>query len=547
MSGRAAKRTKAEATSGGEAPAAATARSAVGIAAFSGDNKPIAQDLVNFINHAWTPYHAVEEASRRLMQAGFQHISEKAAWDVKPGGKYFFTRNMSTICAFAVGEKYVPGNGFFMIGAHTDSPCLKLKPVSKSSKSGWLMINVETYGGGLWYTWFDRDLGLAGRVLVRGGEGEQIQHRLVRIDRPILRIPMLAIHLQRDIHSAGFKPNLQTNFAPVLATAAKAQLDKPAAAAPASTSAGGESAAAAALKAQEANKHHSLLLEMVAQQLGVAPADILDFELHVCDVQPATLGGATDEFVLAGRLDNLCMSYLSLQAMLDTCTAPGSLAEETGVRAIALFDHEEVGSESAQGAGGPLMRDTITRVASALSKGEEGAVERAMRSSFLVSADMAHALHPNYADKHDPDHQPKMHEGMVLKHNSNQRYATNSVSAALFREVGHRRGIPCQEFSVRNDTPCGSTIGPILSSLLGCRTVDVGVAQLSMHSIREMCGVDDIGIAYKHFVAFFEDFSALDKHIDVDALPPANIIGTISGTECHHTHSKGPLIDPTPK
>eukprot|EP00195_Chlamydomonas_chlamydogama_P003838 CAMPEP_0202920920 /NCGR_PEP_ID=MMETSP1392-20130828/77107_1 /ASSEMBLY_ACC=CAM_ASM_000868 /TAXON_ID=225041 /ORGANISM="Chlamydomonas chlamydogama, Strain SAG 11-48b" /LENGTH=522 /DNA_ID=CAMNT_0049614441 /DNA_START=192 /DNA_END=1760 /DNA_ORIENTATION=- len=489
----------------------------------------LARGMVDYINISWTPYHAVEEASRRLLEAGFQHISERGAWEIKAGGKYFFTRNMSTIVAFAVGEKWAPGNGFNMIGAHTDSPCLKLRPVTKNTKSGYLLVNVETYGGGLWYTWYDRDLGLAGRVLMRSGEA--LQHRLVKIDRPILRIPMLAIHLQRDIHTAGFKPNLQTNFSPILATTVKAQLDKPAADAAASSS-----TSAAVKSTDTANKHHTVLMELLAKELGSKPEDIVEFELNLCDVQPATIGGIQDEFVYAGRLDNLAMSYISLQALIDSCKEADSLKEETGVRAVALFDHEEVGSDSAQGAGGPVMRDTIKRVAAALSNGEEGAVERTLVSSFLVSADMAHALHPNYTDRHEPDHQPKFHGGLVVKYNANQRYSTNAVSAGLFSELARRKGLPCQEFSARNDMACGSTIGPILSSNLGCRTVDVGIPQLSMHSIREMCGTDDVAIAYNHFLAFYEEFSKLDKLLDVDSLPPPNIIGKLRDPPCHHIH-----------
>lgn len=407
------------------------------------------------------------------------------------------------------------------------------------------------------YTWYDRDLGLAGRVLVKSkDEGGKIQHRLVKIDRPILRIPMLAIHLQRNIHTDGFKPNLQTNFAPILATTVKAQLglstsspteapteegkDASTAAAAATTSnaPAPPAAASSTSKGAEAAKHHSLLLEMIASELGVSQDDILDFELNVCDVQPGSIGGARSEFIFAGRLDNLAMSYCALEALIESCRGEDALSDETGVRAIALFDHEEVGSDSAQGAGGPVMRDTITRVASSLSKeGAEGVVEMTMLASFLVSADMAHALHPNYSDKHDPDHQPKIHEGLVLKHNTNQRYATNSVSAALFREVGRKRGITCQEFSVRNDMPCGSTIGPILASNLGCKTVDVGIAQMSMHSIREMCGVEDVDIATSHFIAFFQDMSKLDKTLDVDSLPPPNIQGVMADVPCQHvTH-----------
>ncbi|GLI59309.1 hypothetical protein VaNZ11_001163 [Volvox africanus] len=497
-----------------------------------------AEKLLSFINYAWTPFHAVEEAARRLVAAGFTPISEREPWSVQPGGRYFFTRNMSTVVAFAVGAKFQPGNGFYMVGAHTDSPCLKLKPVTASSKGGYNMINVETYGGGLWYTWYDRDLGLAGRVLLREDVGatassnvggSSLKHRLVKIDRPLMRIPMLAIHLQRDIHTAGFKPNLQTNFAPLIASAAKTQLM-------AETAPAAATAAAAAAAANTGHRHSPLLLSLLASELGCAPEAIVDFELHLVDVQPGVVGGAHGEFVFTGRLDNLAMSYVALQALVDSCPDVSSLAEETGVRSIALFDHEEVGSESAQGAGGPVMRDTITRVAAALAGGQEGAVERTLRNSFLVSADMAHALHPNYSDKHDPDHQPRMHGGLVIKHNHNQRYATNSVSAALFREVARRHGIPCQEFSVRNDMPCGSTIGPILSSNLGCRTVDCGIAQLSMHSVREQCGTDDVALAYDHLLHFFREFSLLDASLDVDSLPPPSISGTVADTPCCHTH-----------
>jgi aspartyl aminopeptidase len=348
-----------------------------------------------------------------------------------------------------------PGNGFYMIGAHTDSPCLKTKPVTKGNKAGYQMVNIQPYGGGLWcvrlirggeaagwqqeqdmggcgiprdpsthlsgcacahtadvrrprrprhrrHTWFDRDLGVAGRVLIRttAPDGTDcMAHRLVKIDRPLLRIPMLAIHLQRDVNSEGFKMNAQTNLAPVLATAAKAALGLDPADAPATG---------------EAAKHHAALLDLVAKEAGCSAADIIDFELQLCDVQPGQIGGINNEFVFIGRLDNLGMSFMALQSLIDT-TGDGALADETGVRSIALFDHEECGSSSAQGAGGPVMRDTITRVARALSGGEADAVERSMQASFLVSADMAHALHPNYADKHDGDLQPRFHEGLVLK------------------------------------------------------------------------------------------------------------------------------------
>ncbi|KAI8476626.1 MAG: peptidase M18, aminopeptidase I [Monoraphidium minutum] len=510
--------------------------------------KARALDMLEFINAAWTPYHAVEEAARRLSAAGFEHIAEKDAWDqLRPGGKYYFTRNMSTVVAFAVGKKYRPGGPFYMVGAHTDSPCLKIKPVSKATGGGCQLVNVETYGGGLWYTWFDRDLGVAGRALVR--EGGKLVHKLVKVTKPVLRIPMLAIHLQRNLYTEGFKPNFQTNLMPLLATASKAAAAAAAAAAPAApppaaaaapaapdagggAGGGGDGGAAGSV----AGKHHAMFMQLICEELGCAPGDVVDFELNVCDTQPGVLGGAAEEFVFAGRLDNLASCYTAIEALCDSVRGEGALDEEVAVRSVACFDHEEVGSDSAQGAGGPVMRDTITRVARALAGGEEGAVERALRQSFLVSADMAHALHPTYTDKHDALNAPAFHGGMVLKHNSNQRYATNAISAALFREAGRRAGVPVQEFCVRNDMPCGSTIGPILASSLGCRTVDVGVPQLAMHSIREMCGVDDIEMAYAHFLAFYKHFSELDATLDLDSLPPPDIKGTIRDPPCDHVH-----------
>ncbi|KAK9905851.1 hypothetical protein WJX75_007577 [Coccomyxa subellipsoidea] len=507
----------------------------------------IAKAMLDYINASWTPYHAVEEASRRLNAAGFEKLSERQSWQgLKKGGRYYFTRNASTIVAFAVGANYEAGNGFHMVGAHTDSPCLKLKPHSKGVKAGFLTVNVEPYGGGLWHTWFDRDLSVAGRVLVR--EQERLVQKLVKVTKPIMRIPMLAIHLYREIGEQGFKPNKQNHVVPILATAIKAAANSGSKASPGANKAeavqgsASETEAKVALEATNAKEkeasdpHHPALLRLLASELKCSTSDIVDFELSVCDTQPGVIGGLEDEFLFVGRLDNLAMSYLSLRALIDSTFGADALNDETAIKAVALFDHEEVGSASAQGAGGPVMRDTITRVSQAFSEGAVDAPVRAIQNSFLVSADMAHALHPNYADKHEPDHKPQFHRGLVLKHNVNQRYATNAVSATLFRELAKRRGIPTQEFCVRSDMACGSTIGPILASGLGCRTVDVGAPQLSMHSIREMCALDDMSHAYNHFCAFFKDFSALDASIDVDDLPLPNIEGTITDVPCNHVH-----------
>ena len=488
----------------------------------------VAEELVDYLNQSWTSFHATSESARLLTQAGYTRLLERdAEWNLEPGGKYFFTRNASSIVAFAVGEKYEPGNGFNIIGAHTDSPCPKLKPVSAIAKGGFLNVGVQTYGGGLWHTWFDRDLSVAGRVLLRRGKDKgRMTHELVRVERPIIRIPTLAIHLDRNVNADGFKLNTETHLAPVLSTAIKGELEVETVSTP-DARAGGEQIKKQGGDEKQKQKqkqkkpaHHPLLLAVLAEELGCDPHEIVDFELEVCDVQPSVIGGAAREFIYSGRLDNLASSFCALKALIEAGDG-GGLENETGVRMIALFDNEEVGSDSTHGAGGTLVADAINRtVATLCAGGPEGLAlrEKTLRNSFLVSADMAHALHPNYMEKHEANHQPKMHQGVVVKHNANQRYATTAVTATLFRECAVAAGIPTQDFVVRNDMGCGSTIGPILSTNLGMRTVDVGVPQLSMHSVREMCGTEDIDICFRHFTAFFDNFAAIDAQMDdVDA------------------------------
>ncbi|KAM0000977.1 putative aspartyl aminopeptidase [Helianthus debilis subsp. tardiflorus] len=443
------------------------------------EESSVAADLIDFLNASPTAFHAVDEAKKRLKAAGYEQIFERGDWNLQAGKKYFFTRNYSTVVAFAIGKKYVAGNGFHIVGAHTDSPCLKLKPVSKVSKGGYLEVGVQTYGGGLWHTWFDRDLTIAGRLIIKEGksDGASYSHRLVRLQEPIMRIPTLAIHLDRGVND-GFKVNTQTHLAPVLATSVKAELNKVVA---------DNGPDGKPIESPNSQKHHSLLLQLLAAQ----------------------------EFIFSGRLDNLCMSFCSLKALIDATVSEKSLEDESGVRMVALFDHEEVGSNSAQGAGSPVMFDALSRITTFFSSDSQ-LLEKAIQRSFLVSADMAHALHPNYMDKHEENHQPKLHSGLVIKHNANQRYATNAVTAFIFREIAAKHNLPVQDFVVRNDMPCGSTIGPILASGTGIRTVDIGAPQLSMHSIREMCAVDDVKHSYEHLKAFYEEFTCLDAKIAVD-------------------------------
>uniref|UniRef100_A0A7N0VEM2 Aspartyl aminopeptidase n=1 Tax=Kalanchoe fedtschenkoi TaxID=63787 RepID=A0A7N0VEM2_KALFE len=471
----------------------------------------VVSELIEFLNASPTAFHAVDEARKRLEAAGYERISEKDDWKLEAGKKYFFTRNYSTIIAFAIGKKYVGGNGFHIVGAHTDSPCLKLKPVSKVSKGGYLEVGVQTYGGGLWHTWFDRDLTIAGRVILRETKDGSVSysHRLVRIKDPIMRIPTLAIHLDRGVND-GFKVNTHNHLVPVLATSIKAELNKKV-----SENTGAVEGGVVGKKYDvntdcEKQNHHPLLLQLLATEIGCQPHEICDFELQACDTQPSVVAGAMNEFIFSGRLDNLCMTFCSLKALIEATSSASSLQDEIGVRMVALFDHEEIGSNSAQGAGSPAMLDALSRITNAFSPDSQ-VLRKAIQKSFLVSADMAHALHPNYMDKHEENHQPKMHGGLVSKHNANQRYATNAVTSFIFKEIATRHNLPIQDFVIRNDMPCGSTIGPILASGVGIRTVDVGAPQLSMHSIREMCAVDDVKHSYEHFKAYFEEFQELDR------------------------------------
>eukprot|EP00276_Gloeochaete_wittrockiana_P002075 CAMPEP_0184673268 /NCGR_PEP_ID=MMETSP0308-20130426/86582_1 /TAXON_ID=38269 /ORGANISM="Gloeochaete witrockiana, Strain SAG 46.84" /LENGTH=489 /DNA_ID=CAMNT_0027120735 /DNA_START=128 /DNA_END=1597 /DNA_ORIENTATION=+ len=454
-----------------------------------------AADFVSFVNQAPSPFHAVDVSRKRLLENGFEPLSESDHWSLKPNGRYFFTRNQSTIVAFTVGGKYQPGNGMKIVAGHTDSPNLKVKPVSAVTKAGFLQLGVETYGGGLWYTWFDRDLTIAGRVIVSVSAGAssppRFDHRLVHVTRPLMRISSLAIHLDREANEK-FAPNKQSHLLPFLSTAIKGQLEKD----------------------SEDARHHPAFLRLLADELKCEPSDIVDFELSVCDTQPATIGGLCREFIFSPRIDNLLSCFCILQAFLDTLS---SVPNDEYVRVIAMFDHEECGSDSTQGAGSTLMVDLLRRLARCLSEpnpsspGLSDAFERVCRKSFLISADCAHACHPNYADKHEDRHRPKFHGGPVIKTNSNQRYATNSLTALTIRTLAQRHNIPVQDFVVRNDMGCGSTIGPILATNCGIRTVDIGNAQLSMHSIREVCAVDDVDYMAALLGAFFEEFQEVDR------------------------------------
>lgn len=488
--------------------------------------------LANVNDSCSIAYHAVQSSISRLEKAGFTSIKERDNWSstLRPGGKYYMTRNASTIVAFTIGSKWKPGNPIAMVGAHTDSPCLRIKPVSKKTGVGFMQVGVETYGGGIWHSWFDRDLSIAGRVLVKDGKGNFVQ-KLVKVDRPIIRIPTLAIHLDR---SSEFNPNKETELFPIAGMIA-AELNRTGETAASKSDANENPEETFQPLKDLTDRHHPYIIELIAQHAGVEVPDVVDFEMVLYDTQKSCLGGLNEEFIYSARLDNLEMTYCSVMGLIDSVSA-GSLDEETSIRLITCFDHEEIGSTSAHGANSDLLPAVVRRL-SILAGGRHGdtssdkswehissdpeidlttAFEQSMAVSFLVSADMAHSVHPNYVGKYESNHQPEMNKGTVIKINANQRYATNSPGIVLVQEAAKHAGVPLQLFVVRNDSSCGSTIGPMLSAKLGVRTLDLGNPQLSMHSIRETGGTYDVGHAIKLFSSFLSNYSGLEAKIFVD-------------------------------
>lgn len=346
-----------------------------------------AKEFVTFLNEACTAFHAVQAAKIRFLNAGYKELSLGDSWKLEKMGKYFFTKNSTTIIAFTIGGEYETGNGLTVLGAHTDSPCFKVKPVTCHTKSNSLMLNTQNYGGGLWYTWFDRDLGIAGRLIVRGEDGD-IKTQLVRVDEPIARIPSLAIHLDRSANEK-FAPNLHDHCQAILSCDSEIAKQQP----------------ATEHESEVSSRLHPYLLNIMAKAANINPDLIEDMELQLIDIQPSTLGCANDELLFSGRLDNLCSTYQSLRALIDSSE---SLATQQNICMTMLFDHEEVGSDSCQGAGSSIFMDTIRLILSVMGDDSQTALMRTLSNSFICSVDMAHAQHPNYSGKHDSTMAPKI-------------------------------------------------------------------------------------------------------------------------------------------
>ena len=422
------------------------------------------EDLISFISAAPSPYHAVAEASRRLAAAGSAPLAPTAAWPSAPGR--YHVADGGALVAWIVPEGATATDPFRLVGAHTDSPNLRLKPRPDTGTAGWKQLAVEVYGGALWNSWLDRDLGLSGRVVVAGRPDPV----LVRVDRPLLRVPQLAIHLDRDVNSEGLKLNPQHHLTPVWGTGSPA-----------------------------AGEFRAFL----AAEVGVAPEAVRAWDVMVHDLTPPALLGRDQELLASARLDNLLSCWAAVDALL--AVAPGAGAGVVPV--IALFDHEEVGSASTTGAAGPFLADVLERIVLARG-GDRTDWLRTIAGSVCASADAAHATHPNYPDRHEPGHHVAVDGGPVVKVNANQRYATEAATAATLVAACEQAGVPHQWFVGRNDIPCGSTIGPLTATRLGIATVDVGVAQLSMHSARELCGAQDPARLAGALAAFLEPASA---------------------------------------
>ncbi len=408
----------------------------------------LGDDLRAFVDASPSPSHAAAEIARRLVEGGFRRLAETDVWDLSPGDAVFTVRGASVV-AVRVGSDPVAEAGLRIIGAHTDSPTFRVRPRHDLRQAGYKLVGVEPYGGGLWHTWLDRELTVAGRLALRGGSTV-----LAKLPGAPLRLPSLAIHLDRSVRE-GLTLDPQRHLQPVWGSEL-------------STEPG--------------------LLEALASSAGVSAADVVGHDLVLADTQPAARAGADGTWVAAPRLDDLACCHSGLTAMLRVS------AETRHTQVLVCNDHEEVGSGSASGARGSFLEDVVSR----LAEGPQG-FARTIAASKLVSADMAHAVHPTRPERHEPSHQPVLGGGPVLKLNANQAYATDAVSGGWFTERCQDAGVPVQHFVSRADLPCGSTIGPLTATRLGLSTVDVGAPQLAMHSARELCSALDV----PHMVAAF--------------------------------------------
>lgn len=412
-----------------------------------------AQNLIDFIYDSPSPYHVIDNSKKELIKNGFLELELTKKWTIKKGGKYFVSQNNTSLFAFIIGTGKIEESGYKIVAAHSDSPSFKIKPSPEISVAdNYLKFNTETYGGPILSTWLDRPLSLAGRVSVRGKNPLNPLTYLVNIKKPILVIPNLPIHFNRAVNE-GVSLNKQVDMLPVTAIINK-----------------------------ELNTN-LLLARTISKEINVPVEDILEVDLNLYDFTKGSIIGLNKEFISSGKLDDLAMVHAGLTAIVD---AP--VCKSTNV--LAIFDNEEVGSRSKQGAGSPILKNILKRIAIVLDKNEED-FQRSIYNSFMISADMAHALHPNHPDKHDPINRPIINNGPVIKIEGNQKYTTDSDSSAVFEMICKEATIPYQKFVNRSDMLGGGTLGNVSAGQLEIRSVDIGSPMWAMHSIRETSGVDD--------------------------------------------------------
>ena len=422
--------------------------------------------LLDFLNASPVNFLAAKNIANKLEQAGYRRLDpQMPIGEVKTGDKLYVTKNDSSVYAFHIGRKPLADAGFRMICAHCDSPTFRIKPNAEMMCEGGIVkLNTEVYGGPIMSTWFDRPLTIAGRVIVRGEDALHPKTLLLHVSRPLLQISNLAIHFNRQVND-GVKLSKQKDMLPILGIVTS-ELER-----------------------------GNMLMNVICEELNIKQEDILDFDLYLADATPACTFGVHDEFLSSGRLDDLSMCFAGLEAMIATETTDMT-------KVLAIFDNEETGSQTKQGAGSPFLSMMLKRVALAQS-GSEEAFYQAVEQAFMISADNAHAWHPNYSEKYDPTNHPVLGGGPVIKFNAAQKYASDAVSAAVFAEICRETGVPCQRFVNHSDVVGGSTLGNILASSIPVRGVDMGNAILAMHSCRETGSTADHIYCVKAFTKFF--------------------------------------------
>ena len=422
-----------------------------------------AGELISFIEKSPSRFHAVEQAEMILQAAGFQALDIREKWDLKEGGRYYTTKNDSSMAAFIIGEKSPAECGFNIIGSHTDSPAIRIKPNPEMKvEKKYLKLNTEVYGGPILYSWFDRPLGMAGRAAVQCEKNGEIRSRAVILEDIKTIIPSIAIHMNREVNSA-FKVDNQKDMLPFLCSVEEV--------------------------VQEFD-----LKDVLAKNLKVEKDQILDYELYLYDIAQGQIVGVDNDLISCSQLDDLAMVHASLKALVEAPTG------ETTKMAM-FFDNEEIGSRTMQGADSPLLSSILERISLGLDLDREGYL-RSLENSFVISSDMAHALHPNAQEKHDPTNKPIMNGGPVIKISTNFRYTSDSQSSAYFEQLCKMANVPVQRFVNHSNERGGSTIAPITAGRLGIRSVDIGNPMLSMHSIKELCGVKD----HYYLIEVFKEF-----------------------------------------